>query len=311
MPSPTSNQVHIDQPLTNISLAYRNDEAGYIAEKVFPRVPVRKQSDKYFTYVKADWFRDEMDRRAPGARSVRVDYGISTDSYLAEVYGVAKGIPDEVYDNVDSPLQPLAEATEFLTDKAFIKKEIQVAAIAFGTGWSSSATPSILWDLDTSNPIGDAATAVNTVEQNIGRTPNLGVIGGDLWRHLMQHPDLVDRIKGAAGPGQPAILTESAIAALLGVNSLAIGKAMKENALEGQTSSRARIWGLHALFVYVTGSPALRTPNAGYVFEWNTRQVNRYREEQEHQDVVEVTQSFDVKLVATDAAYFYKNASST
>jgi hypothetical protein len=46
MANPTVNDVHIDGPLANISIAYKN--AGYIADQVFPIVTVQKKSDKYF-----------------------------------------------------------------------------------------------------------------------------------------------------------------------------------------------------------------------------------------------------------------------
>ena len=54
MATPTQQQVHIDQALTNISIAYRN--ANYLGEQIFPNVPVNKQSDKFFTYPKAASF---------------------------------------------------------------------------------------------------------------------------------------------------------------------------------------------------------------------------------------------------------------
>ena len=55
MPQPTQNQVHVDAILTNISVAYMQKQENFIANKVFPIVPVDKQSDKYFSYTKNDW----------------------------------------------------------------------------------------------------------------------------------------------------------------------------------------------------------------------------------------------------------------
>jgi len=49
MPAPTRKDVHIDGPMTNISIAFRNDV--YIAERVFPIVPVNKISDKFFVFI--------------------------------------------------------------------------------------------------------------------------------------------------------------------------------------------------------------------------------------------------------------------
>ena len=38
----TSGAVHIDAPLTNLTVAFVQDATGFIADKVFPRVPVDK-----------------------------------------------------------------------------------------------------------------------------------------------------------------------------------------------------------------------------------------------------------------------------
>ena len=306
MPSPTESQVHIDRPLTNVSIAYRN--SNYIGEGVFPNVPVQKKSDKYFIFTKADWFRDEAAPRAPGTRAQLVDYNISTGQYACFEWAVAKNVPDEVVDNADDPLKPMQEATEYVTDKLFLRKEILVAADAFGTSWSSSATPGTLWSNDTSDPIGDVNLAYDTVRQAIARVPNKGVLGAGLWRHVTKHPDLIDRIKGAAGPGSPAILTKQAIAALFELEVLLVGDAVKDTGAEGGTSSRSYVWGNHMLVAYVPNSPGLMIPAAGYVFEWKSRQVNRYRFDPEHSWNIEGLENFDVKLTATDAGYLVKSA---
>ena len=50
MPMLTPSQVHIDAPLTNLTLAYLQSQDTFIADKVFPTVDVQKQSDKYYKY---------------------------------------------------------------------------------------------------------------------------------------------------------------------------------------------------------------------------------------------------------------------
>ena len=54
MPQPTLNDSHVDAILTNISVAYMQKQENFIAEKVFPNIPVDKKSDKYFVYTKND-----------------------------------------------------------------------------------------------------------------------------------------------------------------------------------------------------------------------------------------------------------------
>lgn len=53
MPILTPSDVHIDKPLTNLTLAYVQDQSMFIADKVFPVVGVQSQSTTTtFTTVK-------------------------------------------------------------------------------------------------------------------------------------------------------------------------------------------------------------------------------------------------------------------
>jgi hypothetical protein len=47
MPNPTQADLHVNVPLTNVSIAYIQKADAFIATKVFPKVPVSKQSDLY------------------------------------------------------------------------------------------------------------------------------------------------------------------------------------------------------------------------------------------------------------------------
>jgi len=307
MSKPTYQNVHIDQPLTNISIAYINPK--YIADQVFPAVPVQKVSDKYFIYTKADWFRREAKPRAAGTRAARGDYGLSTSNYTCVEYAIAKGVPDEIVANADNPLRPLEDGTRWATNQVLLEQEALVAADVFSTGWSSSATPSPLWSSDTSTPIEDVETGLNTIVGAIGQEANIGVMGRGLWRFVKQHPDIVDRIKYTAGPNSPAIVTLNAVAALFGIDGkLLVGTAINDTAAEGATSSLSYVWGNHLWLGYVTPNAALLQPTAGYMFTYQGRKTFRWREEQERQDVVEVSFSFDSKLTATDAGYLVKSA---
>jgi hypothetical protein len=94
MSQPTRSDVHANRPLTNISVGYMQRQDIYIANKVFPIVPVDKQSDLYWIYTKNDWFRDEAQRRAPATESVGSGYGVSTASYACDVWSPqACGVP--------------------------------------------------------------------------------------------------------------------------------------------------------------------------------------------------------------------------
>ena len=302
MPSPTAQQSHIDRALTNVSIAYTN--AAYIWDAIFPQVQVAKQTDKFFTFPKAAWYRDETAVRAPGARARRADYTLSSDNYVCVEKALAKQVPDEVIENSDDPLKPLIRATQYVTDQIFKSIEKDVTDLVFGTStWASSATPSPTWDDDASDPLTDIETGMYTIAAAIGREPNVAVIGRGLWRYLKNHPDIIDRLKYGQTPGAGAKVTLEGVAAIIGIPKIIVSRSLIDTGNEGAAASLGFIGGAHMAMIYVPTSAALDEPAAGYTFVWKGREVNRYREDQEHADVVECLLSWDAKATATDAGY--------
>ncbi len=52
MPQPSVQDVHVATSLTNIAVAYFQGQDAYVADKVFPIVPVQHQTDVYFVWSK-------------------------------------------------------------------------------------------------------------------------------------------------------------------------------------------------------------------------------------------------------------------
>src|SRR5579872_5942530 len=75
-PGLTPSDVHVNVPLTQISVAYRQDNTQYIAARAFPIVPVQKQSDRYYEYDRDYWFRTEADKRRPASESAGSEYTV-------------------------------------------------------------------------------------------------------------------------------------------------------------------------------------------------------------------------------------------
>jgi hypothetical protein len=98
------------------------------------------------------------------------------------------------------------------------------------------------------------------------------------------------------------------VAQLVGLQKILISRSLLDSGIEGAAESLDFIGGNHLALIYVPSSPALDEPASGYTFVWKGREVNRYREDQEHADVVEALMSWDVKATATDAGYLIKSA---
>lgn len=306
MAGPTKSSVHIDTAMSNISIAYRNE--NYIAEQIFPNVPVQHQSDKYFVFDKASWFRNEAGPRAPGTRGPQVEYTLSSSVYACKPVSATKVVPDEMVDNADAPLQPRRDATEFATDKVLLYLEVDVASNVFGDSlWSASgergtSSGSLYWSNDASDPIGDVEKAREELVSAIGREPNAMVIGRQVWTSLANHPDLLDRVKYT----ERGVLTPQAVQAMFQIPRMLIGNAIYTTSAEGTSATYSWIWGKYAWIGWVPPNAGLMVPAAGYVLSWKNRVVERFRREEEKSDAVRCEMNYDVVRTCPDAGFIYK-----
>lgn len=311
---PTDTDVHIDVPLTQISVRYQNPE--YIGTSVFPRVQVTDRSDKFFIYDNSGgnskaWLRNDAKPRAVGGATARGGYELSTGSYSVIQYGFEHPIPDEVRKNSDSPLAPDADAINFCMDKVAMAQEKIIAALVNTSGnWTTNVTLSGTgqWsDYTNSNPFTDFKTARITIRQQVARPANTIQMGIQTFEALALHPELLDRVKYTGTSEKPAMVTSQMMAALFMVDQVLVGGAVEETANEGATSSPSFIWGKHAWIGFVAPSPALATPSAGYIFSMGVL-ADRYREDWNKADVVRCLEDFDAKAVAAGAGYRLINA---
>lgn len=325
MPNPVKGDVHVNRPLTNISVAFLQRADAFVASRVFPNIPVSKQSDLYFTFPRGSFNRDEMKERAPSTESAGGGYDITTDSYSARVYAFHKDVDDQLRANADSPLNLDREATEYVTVKALIKREKLWTTKYFTTGlWDTditgvAAAPSagevLQWNDANSTPVEDVAAGKAKVLESTGFEPNTLVMGYNVWSKLKDHPDLIDRIKysGGVGPANPALISTQAVAALMEVDNVFVMKSVENTATEGAAAAHSFIGGKKALLCHAAPNPGIMTPSAGYTFSWTGllgagsegNRISRFRMDPIKSDRIEIEMAFDQKLVASELGYFF------
>jgi len=311
MPQPSN--VHINAPLTALSVKYANNAAGFISQKVFPPVPVKKQSDRYWTYGKKQWFRSEAMLRAPGTESVGTGFDLDgTPTYYAGKHAVHSDVDDDLVDNSDSAISLEQDHTELVTNDILLGMEKNWADKFFTTGvWQGSTTgtdivPAILWDAAGSTPIVDIATQKLSIKRLTGQDVNRLVLGADVWEILKNHPSFLERIKYS----QTGIMSEDLLAAVLGLpkGGVLIANAVHDQAQEGAAADHAFVFGKRCLLAHAAPRPGLRTPSAGYTFAWtgmrgankNGMRVKRFRMEELNSTRIEGEAAYDHKVVGAD-----------
>lgn len=303
MAQPTTKDMHIDAALTNISVAYRN--MSYIADRIFPIVPVVKQSDKYYYFHKGPWFRDDAGIRAPGTAARRGGYSIADESYYCNEYAFAKEIADEELENADAVLSPDRDAVDYVTNQILLHKEKLVATAVLA--WAVNEDANAGWAAGTGNTfIADIRAGREEIRAATGVYPNKLVIDSKTLEQLKEETTILDKIKYV----ERGIVSAPLIAAICELDEVIIGTAVYSSAEETQLGTdftAVDIWEKtatkgSAFLYYVPPAPGRKIPSAGYCFRWKDRQVKRWREEDIHSDVVEASENFDILTIGSAVA---------
>jgi len=316
MPQPTASDLHVDQLLTQVSIGYKN--SSYIADQVLPIVEVLKRSDIVPQYDQSHWFRDTAQPRAPGTIASGGGWTVDvTMKYYADRFSFKKEIDDDTRDNADSQWALDVTATNFVTDKLQLRREVAFATDFFTTGvWGSDKVGTVdfnQWsDYAISTPLIDIAGYVDSVEGLVAQEANTMVMGKQVWLQLKWHPDLIDTIKYT----QRGQLSVEMFQSLVELSKVLVGRSLQTTSVEGTAEASvaySRIWGKHVLLAFVAPTPSLMTPSAGYTFVWNRvpnaiQYIKRIRAEEREVDIIEGNSYFDQKLTAKGAGVFLQNA---
>lgn len=331
MPLLSPSSVHIDQPLTNLTLAYAQSQDSFIADKVFPVVGVDKQSDKYYTYDRANMnATGNVKALAPRTEVERIGMSISNSSYFADVYGLGMDFDEQTLANEDAALDIRAGGAQTLMNQLLIHREEQFATNFFSSGlawtdWAGVAvgdnnldTEITQWsDYTNSTPIVDVTRASKTIQlQSGGFRPNTMVVGREVHDQLINNPKILARLNGGATVSNTALVTKAKLAEIFEVENYYVMEAVKNSAKEGQSESNAFIGGKGALLCYTPSSAGLMSPAAGLTFAWNNLPgvnnlgitVESFSDDalkrQQIAEMIQVKMSYDMKIVGGELGLF-------
>ena len=312
MALPTINDVQLVEPvLTNMLVGYRQASTRFVAGRVFPSVPVTNDSGTFAKLTKKYWFTDGLLNRAPGDPFARLEHGVESDTYKTLQWAADYAIPDEVRANSQIPMELERVGVELLAQKSMLRKEIAFSTDFMKTGvWGTDNTAATDWDdFSTGDPIGDILLAIETISNNTGYMANTLVVGHIVHRALVNHPDVLDRIKyvQVADPQS----AQSALLRALGITNYLVASGSYNTANEASAFSASPIIDDDALVCYVNPSAGIFDATAGKTFVWGPGggegSIYSNRENNRHADVLQHKEQWDQKLVAADLGYFFSD----
>lgn len=320
-----TNLGHIDRALTNISVAYMQSADAFIADKVFPILPVTKQSDVYYVYSKSDFFRNEVQERGRGAESAGGQWNMSiAEPYHCRKYAYHYDITQEEKVNYDQPINIDRDTTEWLSQKMLLKREIDFADKYFktniwGTDIAGDGATVKYWDDQMSDPVADVTNAMLIMAENTGKKPNFAIISPDVFYALKNHDAIMDRIKYT----QRGIVTAELIASLFELENIYVpwgiynaGPQVASYTAASESSADMNfLYKGKMLLGYRTRRPSLKEPTAGYIFAWTglegasaygSRMV-RIRMDQLGlgTERLEMEMAYDQKIICPDMGIFF------
>ena len=99
---------------------------------------------------------------------------------------------------------------------------------------SPSTNEVLQWNDASSTPIEDVRAYSDTIHGLTGKRPNKLTMGREVWTQLVDHPDLVDRIKysGSVGNTVPAMVSRMAVASILELDEVLVADGIQNTAAE-------------------------------------------------------------------------------
>lgn len=317
--NPTAGDVHVNAPLTNFSQKWLQEDRMFVGQRGMPNHPVDKQSDLYYEFSREDFFRDEAQERADGTESAGGGFSLSTTPYFARVYAFHKDVTDRQRANSDDPVRLDESATQFVTLKMVLKREMLFKTAFMGTSiWGTDFTPTTKWNAASSDPISEIRTGIRTVHSKSGMRPNRLLFGRPAWDALLDNDDVLSRITGGSTKDIPAIVMRELIAQLFEIESIEVFDGVVNSAQQGDAESTDFIVNDQVLIYHAPKTLGLDVPSAGAMFSWrglfgstpNGIRIKKFRHEPTASDRIEGEIALDFKKTAAVLGYFINDTNA-
>lgn len=234
----------VEPQMTAIAVAYRNEE--FIADRVFPRVPVGVKTFKYLKYTLADRFTIPDTKVGRKGAPNEVEFSATEVEASCLDYGLDDPVPQDDIDQAPAGYDPLGNAVEGVMELVLLDREKRAADLAFDATQYAAANKVQLAGNDQwssthadSDPLADILTGLDACIMR----PNIMVIGRAGWTKLSTHSMIAKAIfKAGATAG---IATRQQVADLFELEEIIVGQSWVNTAKKGQAMTKARVWGKH------------------------------------------------------------------
>lgn len=318
----TGRLLHVDTPLSNLLVAAFETKGDFVANQLFPVVPVGKQSDRYYVLKKESWLKLHTTYRAPRTRANRIEFDLSSGSFFCDNYALGAEIPLEDLANADQALSLRASNTQMISRGLLADYESRVAAICTTSGNHVAApvrgTGATAWDAVTSaDLIEQIGTGHDAIFNATGLRANTLILDYQSYMYAKRNQRLASRFQYRATG--PVLVDDVQMKEAFMVDNLLVARSQK-NTANLPAGSMSSIWGPTALLTRVENALSLMTATYGLTMRWTGSElgvpmaVTTAVEDGAGSRKVEILEGGtyqDEKLVASDLGYYINTKSGT
>jgi hypothetical protein len=298
--------VHVDAALTNLAIGYGGRQ-GLIADQAMRILRVNKESDKYYKWDRGNTFRIPESKRSDGAKSNKVVFDLSQESYQTEEYALNTDVTDRQVANADSVLRLRASKMRFVKDLLMLDREKRVASLLTTTGnYDSTAyvtkSGSTQWNnASFSGSIEkDIDTGKEAVRSLIGVEPNTIIIPAAVAKVMKRDAMIRELIKYT----QNDLLVNGDLPPTIFNMRVLIPTPVEISSIRGASSTTtADVWGKHVVMTYIPAEGSIDTPAHAYTFRSRDFLVKSWREEAMSKEVIECSVMDDEKITSNISGY--------
>jgi len=319
--------------LSNMALAYFQNDATAFAKTIFPICPVTLSSDNYYIFNKEDLLRDNWKRKPAYGKVDPAVLSEHTESYACKVDQMIMGVdrirqtdisrrqgPTAYRDTRMQRTRVMASQSNIHLDSLFAEKFFKASAWTQRYSGIDSVPANnsqfIKFSNNNSDPVEYIDQKSTEMEEKTGRRPNVLALGVNVYNKLKLHPGILERIKYGGTTANPAKVNINVLSQLFEMEKVTVQRSIKNGAELGQEADMKFIGDPNGfLLAYATDTPRIDEPSAGYIFVWdmlgdgNIMPVLNYEGESgTHSEFIEGLMANDMKKTADDLGMYFADA---
>ena len=301
--------------LGEAALEFIQAQDEFIGTRVLPIFGTKKKASIFPAITRESITREADTKRAPRGNYNRDSFQAKDRQYACEEHGLEGPLDDSEREMYATDFDSELTIVQIVTRRVMQAQERRIAAKVFDTGIFTgtklftdfSAEP---WDNPSSDVIAQIRDVREKVRKNCGMDPGSLIMSKANIDRLLGNNGIKGAIQYVARLTEAEIL--NALADILGVKTIMVGKGIYNTANEGKAFAGADIWSDDFAMVAVIGdSLRLADPSMGRTFLWTADSpenatVEQYRDDAARSDIFRVRQHVDEIIIDPYFAHLLK-----